>query len=78
MDPVLANLLLARERLAAKIADEMQNLMPDYDLDDQQFEWGSYMAGLMKNLEDLDKAIQRRKPVGFHWVGTPRPTEVLE
>lgn len=64
--------------LAALEADYDQGPMPDYDLDDQQFEWGTYRAGLLKELAEVDKAIQRRGRVKVEWLGKDREEDFTE
>lgn len=55
----LENLTTARDNVAAILAEITENPKPSYSIGGQSVSWESYFATLTRQLEDLDRAIQR-------------------
>ena len=59
MATVLANLNTKRAQIAVLLVELTVNPKPDYSLDGEQISWGAYFDMLTRQLEAIDKAIQR-------------------
>lgn len=53
------DLKTARTRIAARIKDSLENPKPTYSLDGESYDHAGYLDMLFRNLENLQKAIQR-------------------
>jgi len=58
----LDDLTAARDSLAAKIASVMANPRPSYSVDGRSFSWTEYRASLLRELKDLQAAINMMDP----------------
>lgn len=58
MATALENLTVARDNLAARLAEITANPKPDYSVDGQQISWAAYQTMIIQQMEGLEKARQ--------------------
>lgn len=66
----LADLLTARNNIAAQLAELTAAPKPSYQIDGQQVSWDEHFRFLCAELERLNFAIQASEPFEFHSTGT--------
>ena len=54
-----ANLITAKEQVAARLVELSASPKPSYSVDGQSVSWESYFATLTNQLQALEQAIQR-------------------
>lgn len=54
-----ANLITAKEQVAARLVELTASPKPSYSVDGQSVSWESYFATLTNQLQALEQAIQR-------------------
>lgn len=61
-NPTPANLDAATVGINALTATGLLVLRADYSLDGESYNWNAVRGALLKELEDIDRAIQRARP----------------
>lgn len=65
----IAKLEAIRDKLYEKLDEALERAKPDYELDDQAFDWGSYIDSLWQQIERIDAAISRQLGREITWLG---------
>ncbi len=53
----LADLITARDQIAARLVEATSKLRPDYETNDQEVRWTKYKESLVNDLAKINKAI---------------------